>query len=51
MELPDDVLGIVRAYSRPAFKQYQVYNKALKVLGVYGGWDTLKENSRPRQKD
>lgn len=43
MELPDDVLAIVRDYSRPVFKQYQVYNKALKVLGVYGGWDTLKE--------
>jgi hypothetical protein len=43
MELPDDVLAIVRAYSRPVFKHYQVYNKALKVLGVYGGWLTLKE--------
>lgn len=43
MELPDDVLGIVRAYSRPAFKHYQVYNKAVKVLGIYGGWSTLKE--------
>lgn len=43
MELPDDVLAIVRDYSRPVFKDYKVYNKALKVLGVYGGWDTLKE--------
>jgi hypothetical protein len=43
MELPDDVLAIVRDYSRPVFKHYQVYNTALKVLGVYGGWDTLKE--------
>jgi len=43
MELPDDVLAIVRDYSRPVFKHYHVYNKALNVLGVYGGWDTLKE--------
>jgi len=43
MELPDDVLQIVRDYSRPVFKEYQVYNTAMKVLGVYGGWDVLKE--------
>jgi hypothetical protein len=43
MELPDDVLTIVREYSRPVFKHYQVYNKAMDVLGVYGGWDALKE--------
>ena len=43
MELPDDVLGIVRDYSRPVFKHYQVYNHAVKVLGIYGGWLTLKE--------
>ena len=43
MELPDDVLAIVRHYSRPVFKHYQVYNKALKVLDAYGGWDILKE--------
>ena len=43
MELPDDVLEIVRDYSRPVFKHYQLYNNAVKVLGIYGGWDTLKE--------
>jgi hypothetical protein len=35
MELPDDVLAIVRDYSRPVFKHYQLYNNAVKVLGVY----------------
>lgn len=35
MELPDDVLAIVRDYSRPVFKHYQLYNAATKVLGVY----------------
>ena len=43
MELPDDVLALIRDYSRPVFKHYQVYNTAIKVLGVYGGWDALKE--------
>ena len=43
MELPDDVLALIREYSRPVFKQYQVYNTAMKILGVYEGWDVLKE--------
>jgi hypothetical protein len=42
MELPDDVLGLVRDYSRPVFKHYQVYNAAKKVLDVYH-WNLLKE--------
>ena len=42
MELPEDVLGIVRDYSRPVFKQYHVYNQAVKVLDVYH-WTMLKE--------
>lgn len=42
MELPDDVLSIVRDYSRPVFKHYQLYNKAVKVLCVYDRW-ALKE--------
>ena len=42
MELPDDVLGIVRDYSRPVFKQYHVYNRAVKVLEAYH-WTMLKE--------
>lgn len=42
MELPADVLGIVRAYSRPVFKHYHVYNQAVKVLEAYH-WTMLKE--------
>ena len=42
MELPDDVLQIVRDYSRPVFKDYQVYNTAIKGLEVYH-WNLLKE--------
>ena len=42
MELPDDVLGLVREYSRPVFKHYQLYNAAKKVLEVYH-WNLLKE--------
>ena len=43
MELPDDVLAIVREYSRPVFTHYQLYHTAVKVLGIYGRWDALKE--------
>lgn len=42
MELPDDVLMIVRAYARPVFKHYKEYNHALKVLGKKQ-WSKLKE--------
>ena len=42
MELPDDVLSIVRAYARPVFKYYSEYNHALKVLGKKQ-WPKLKE--------
>jgi hypothetical protein len=37
MELPDDVLQLVRAYSKPWFTNYKEYNLALQLLGV----DTL----------
>ena len=33
MELPEDVLGLVREFSRPVFKHFQVYNQALKIFG------------------
>lgn len=33
MELPEDVLGLVRAFSKPRFKHFRVYNQALKVFG------------------
>jgi len=42
MELPDDVLAIVRAYSKPIFEHYHAYNYALKVLGKKQ-WPKLKE--------
>jgi hypothetical protein len=32
MEFPDDVLGLIRLYSRPRFKHFCVYNQAVKVL-------------------
>ena len=42
MELPEDVLQIVRDFSRPAFKHFRVYNKALKILGR-SDWTELKD--------
>jgi hypothetical protein len=32
MELPDDILGLIRVYSRPRFKHFRIYNQAVKVL-------------------
>ena len=42
MELPDDVLGLIREYSKPAFKYFREYNRALKVLDKEE-WKALKE--------
>lgn len=42
MELPEDVLLIVRAYSKPVFEHYHAYNHALNVLGKKQ-WTKLKE--------
>ena len=42
MELPEDVLSIVRAYSRPLFTYHKEYHHALKVLGKKQ-WLKLKE--------
>jgi hypothetical protein len=33
MELPEDVLTIVRAYAKPRFKYFREYNHAVQVLG------------------
>jgi len=43
IELPDDVLGLVRAYAKPRFKYFKEYNYAMRVLGVKQ-WVVLKEN-------
>jgi len=32
MELPEDVLALIRDYSRPRFKHFRIYNQAAKVL-------------------
>ena len=34
MELPEDVLTVIRAYSKPVFPHYKEYNHALKVFGI-----------------
>jgi len=33
MELPDDVLALIRAYAKPRFKYFREYNQAIRVLG------------------
>jgi hypothetical protein len=42
MELPEDVLAIVRAYSKPLFPYFKEYNRAMRVLGMKN-WKALKE--------
>jgi hypothetical protein len=34
MELPDDVLQLVRAYAKPWFKYHKIYKRTLKILGL-----------------
>ena len=42
MELPEDVLTIVRAYAKPRFTYFREYNKILTILGK-AAWPQLKE--------
>lgn len=42
MELPEDVLAIVREYSKPIFKYYKEYNHAIRLFGMKE-WIVLKE--------
>ena len=42
MELPDDILGLVRAYAKPRFKYFKEYNTSMRVLGMKQ-WVVLKE--------
>lgn len=34
MELPEDVLGLIRAYSKPRMQFYHEYNKIMNELGL-----------------
>lgn len=45
MEFPSDVLGIIREYSKPVFKYFREYNRALKVLDKEE-WQGLKDKLR-----
>lgn len=42
MEFPEDVLAIIRAYSKPLFKYYKEYKSVLK-LNYLDEWTTLKK--------
>jgi len=42
MELPEDVLTIIRAYAKPCFTYFREYNKTLNILGK-ANWPRLKE--------
>lgn len=41
MELPDDVLVLIRAYSRPRFKYFQEYKSMLKLC-AFQEWTALR---------
>ena len=38
MELPDDVLQIVRAYAKPWFKHHALYKRTLKNMSLLSFW-------------
>ena len=42
MEFPEEILEIIRAYSRPLFPHYKEYRRMLKALGL-NMWPTLKK--------
>ena len=41
MEFPEDVLRIIRDFSRPCFKYFKEYNRALRLYS-YQDWPKLK---------
>ena len=42
MELPDDVVQLIREYSRPRFKYFREYNSMLRLCGVKE-WRALRD--------
>ena len=50
MELPDDVLRLVREYARPQFQYFKEYNHALRIVGKKS-WKGLKDklHTNPEQ--
>ena len=42
MELPDDILAIIREYSRPCFKYFREYNRIMVQSGIVR-WPLLKK--------
>jgi hypothetical protein len=42
MEFPEEILEIIRAYSRPLFQYYMEYRRMLKAVGLKA-WPTLKK--------
>jgi hypothetical protein len=34
MELPDDVLRLIRDYAKPCFKYFREYNRTMQIMGV-----------------
>ena len=47
MELPDDVLELIRAYTRPRFKYFHEYNRMLKLCG-FQEWTALRHALQTR---
>jgi hypothetical protein len=45
MELPEDVLGVVRAFSKPRMRFYKEYRQGLTELGFkqHEHWDALRD--------
>lgn len=43
MELPDDVLQLIRAYSRPRFKYFREYNSMLRLC-AFQEWTALRHS-------
>jgi hypothetical protein len=42
MELPDDVLRLIRDYAKPCFKYFREYNHMLRLCGVQE-WSALRK--------
>ena len=48
MELPPEILDLIREYSKPCFKYFREYNRIMRLMSFSDEWKELKKALRER---
>jgi hypothetical protein len=48
MELPTELVNLIREYSQPCFKYFREYNRMMRLMGFTYEWKELKKSLRER---